>query len=606
MSVIEVKKQVDKFLEMPYPEVYAITGKWGVGKTFAWQKWFGEAQRWEGKKIGLSKYTYVSLFGINSLEALKTALFQNVVSTRTVDTEVSIDTLRANIAILSDALTTDRRKWHEKPRWAQWKNRLNKSGRSVTVAAASIHPKLKIPFIELSSDFFSMTRYLSITEAIICIDDLERIGKGLSIQDVLGLISSLVEQRKCKVLLILNEDAIESLSNKDEYEKYKMIMEKVIDVRLNFNPLPAENVDLFFSSTFDTISDILKTNLIRLNTNNIRIIRKIDRMARTLYPLLVDYDPKVAEHCLSVLILFTCCYYDKSKKYPPLEFLLDEKRFYRSTTTDKGIPSEELDWIKFAYNYGYQGILKLDFVIAEMVKQGFVNEEHLQIEAEEYNRVVNSANAETLLSEAWSKFTDTFEDNTEEIIQLFTACINDWAQYISVYNLNLIVRLMRELGSDEVAEKLINTYCEKRGLENLAHSLRYDSWKEEVSDPTLKERLKQIKSNYVDGRTLLEVVDKLSFQNGWGTEDVIVLANASIDDYYNLFHNTESNALTYYIRDCIRIGRMSINSTATMDDLSMERYRTILANVIGALRRIGKENSLNGRRIKRFDIDLDE
>ena len=48
---------------------------------------------------------------------------------------------------------------------------------------------------------------------LICIDDLDRKGEKLRVEDVLGLVSFLREERKCKVALLLNE---EQLQGKDE------------------------------------------------------------------------------------------------------------------------------------------------------------------------------------------------------------------------------------------------------------------------------------------------------------------------------------------------------------------------------------------------------
>ena len=53
------------------------------------------------------------------------------------------------------------------------------------------------------------------SDTIICMDDLERRGKNLSPKDVMGLISHLKEQKKCKVVLILNDEKLEEF--KEEF-----------------------------------------------------------------------------------------------------------------------------------------------------------------------------------------------------------------------------------------------------------------------------------------------------------------------------------------------------------------------------------------------------
>src|SRR3712207_2036559 len=72
-----VNSEVVKFLKSQAPEVLCIRGKWGVGKTYTWTTRLEEVQT--SGKIALQRYSYVSLFGINSLDELKFSIFENVV-----------------------------------------------------------------------------------------------------------------------------------------------------------------------------------------------------------------------------------------------------------------------------------------------------------------------------------------------------------------------------------------------------------------------------------------------------------------------------------------------------------------------------------------------
>ena len=74
MSVEIIKKEIARFLNCETPEVMAIKGKWGTGKTYTWNEFLKESQ--QNKKIKLKTYSYVSLFGINSLDDFKYAIFE--------------------------------------------------------------------------------------------------------------------------------------------------------------------------------------------------------------------------------------------------------------------------------------------------------------------------------------------------------------------------------------------------------------------------------------------------------------------------------------------------------------------------------------------------
>ena len=79
MSLFKVETKISDFLSTNTPEVMAIKGAWGVGKTFTWNKLSKYAK--DNKQIALKKYSYVSLFGINSLETFKSAIFENLINT---------------------------------------------------------------------------------------------------------------------------------------------------------------------------------------------------------------------------------------------------------------------------------------------------------------------------------------------------------------------------------------------------------------------------------------------------------------------------------------------------------------------------------------------
>ena len=112
---------------------------------------------------------------------------------------------------------------------------------------------------------------------LICIDDLERKGSGLEIKDVLGLVSLLKEQKKCKVVLLLN-DGEEGL---EDYSKYR---EKVIDIELKFAPSPEECSSIAYSDD-KAIIPKLKELVTNLGIRNIRILKKIERLVELAMPL---------------------------------------------------------------------------------------------------------------------------------------------------------------------------------------------------------------------------------------------------------------------------------------------------------------------------------
>ena len=189
MSLGIIKNQLLKFISDPAPEVISLKGKWGTGKTYSWNFYLKQAHL--DKRIALEKYAYVSLFGIDSLQALKFTIFENTLSKSLISEKPSIETFEKN-AVDSLGVLSKR--------------------------AISIFKNTSI--IDKVSTAIDSISFLSVNKTLICIDDIERKGKNIEIKDVLGLVSLLKEQKDCKIILILNEDEIS--------DGYLMFCEKVI------------------------------------------------------------------------------------------------------------------------------------------------------------------------------------------------------------------------------------------------------------------------------------------------------------------------------------------------------------------------------------------
>src|ERR1019366_8753973 len=102
MPTTLVEAEIRRFLSTNEPEVVCISGRWGVGKTFAWNRYLKYAQK--NGTIALKRYSYVSLFGVNSLDELKYSIFENSVQSSEIGVEPSLETLHSNTAAAADRL----------------------------------------------------------------------------------------------------------------------------------------------------------------------------------------------------------------------------------------------------------------------------------------------------------------------------------------------------------------------------------------------------------------------------------------------------------------------------------------------------------------------
>jgi hypothetical protein len=147
-STAAVQNEIDRFLRSTEPEVLCITGDWGVGKTYNWQLKLDQMRA--KRAVGLARYSYVSLFGINSLDSLKQSVFENM-----------------------QFIVPEGRTGYD--RVIGGVNRTFQQGKRLVGAAAAI-PMVGEALSKVTQPFL----FSSIFNQIICIDDLERRGRDLS------------------------------------------------------------------------------------------------------------------------------------------------------------------------------------------------------------------------------------------------------------------------------------------------------------------------------------------------------------------------------------------------------------------------------------------
>lgn len=557
MSIKVIKKQIDKFLKSDTPEVIAIKGAWGVGKTYTWKKFLDEAKA--EKRVSLDKYSYVSLFGINSLEAFRFAIFENVVSKELIGTEANIETFKQNTTSLSMAL----------------------GRRSLGLFTG-------IPLVKNFSSTIDSLSFLSLRKTLICIDDLERKGANLSIKDVLGLISQLKEQKGCKIVLLLNdgEDGL------NDYVKYR---EKVIDIELAFAPTSEECVSIAFEGkgyVYETLKELTQ----KLGIKNIRVLKKIERIIELAEPYWTDYEQEIRYQFIHSLTLFTWCYYGADNDGPTLDFVTNLGYSFWGIGDNKTDSEEHKRWKTLLGDYGYQLTDDLDIVLAEAVRTGYFDEEKVKQETKEKNAQIVAAKQEGSFSDAWRLYHDTFANNQDEVVNTLYESFKRNAKNITPTNLNGTVRLFRDLGEAGKASELIDFYINLRKEEVELFNLDNNHFFGDVPDKEVSTKFKAAYSTSAIVEDAKQVLQRISGQNGWNQKDEVVLANTSADEYYKLFKAETGGHLHSYVRACLQFGQFTNAS---------EQQTQIANRAREALLRIAGESEINRRRVKKCGVELE-
>lgn len=259
----------------------AVVGDWGIGKTFLWRKFYNDKK----DSLHYKKYVYVSLFSINSLQELK------------IKTATDIST-RDSGAIGELA--------------PKAKNLIG------MLSSASVGEQSSSLSLNISSSMVSNLILSSLEDTLVCFDDLERRGKNLPIDEVMGLVNYLTQEKNCSVVCLLNREEV----NDDQYHNYK---EKVFAVEINID----DSLDVIIERCTDKNQEIVKGFYSVFQVKNIRFYERVFELYDSFIEALKDKDLSETSKntILSSLLLLVA--FDKMPKLMGLtldEFINDYSR----------------------------------------------------------------------------------------------------------------------------------------------------------------------------------------------------------------------------------------------------------------------------------------
>jgi hypothetical protein len=555
MSIKIVENEIQRFLASAEAEAICISGHWGVGKTFAWNKYLRKAQ--VERRIVLDHYAYVSLFGVISLEELKRSIFENTVTGRDIGVEPSIETLKSNTA--SVAKRFSRR-------------------------TASF-----IQGIPLIKNYVGTVNplWLLVSETIVCIDDIERRGKALAVRDVLGLISNLKEHKQCKICLILNDEAED-----DEKDEFRAYFDKVIDKSLRFDPSPREAVAIALATSSNT-EVLLADACIKLGIYNIRLIKRIERLLNQVQPILKGFDQQIFSQAAHTLTLLAWSVYEPNRA-PALDYIVKRKSFAH-LLKDGAVSESEAAWNALLDGYRFTSFDNFDQLLLDGVRNGFFDEEAIRGQASAWDHRIKAQQSEKLFYSAWERFHDSFDNDQEEVLNDVYWSFMNGVQHVNPTSLDATVVLFKELGRSQQAAEMIDKYIEvhsnERELFN-RHSFPFEDLKDPDVIRAFDEQYKALTSPQDVGAVLRTMAEK----NGWNPEDITTLAGAPIETLYDIFKSTRGRELRKLIDTCLQFDKIG-GATPEMKEIA-KRARS-------ALERIGTESAINARRVRKYGVKVD-
>ena len=545
MSAKVVEIEIERFLSTSTPEVLCVTGAWGVGKTYSWQKCL-EKFSLETNGSGLKQHSYVSIFGQNDLDNIRDSIVHNVETLVKEDNETSKADLR------------------------EWLRFFGK-GTKATRYADGIIPEGILNLIGNAA-------FLSLSPTIVCIDDLERLDErsDFTLTDLLGLANQLKEQKDCKVVLLLNADELG-----DEKHKFQAQLEKVADKFLTFDPTPEETARIGIDKDIPH-ADLLKEFSRKLKIKNIRIIKRIESECVRIQDILGTFDDDVLTHAMRSAALFTLSKYDPERG-PTFEHVKSVNRFGGAGSED-----EQEGWNTLLNDLGFSEAYTIDAEIHSAVEQGYHNTERVLAEARKLEEIFRLRRKDHSYQEAWDLYHDSFDDNQEQVLDKMYDAFKKCYEAITPVNVSGAARLFKELGRPEQSEELVRYYVENREDSAEFWDLEASPFGDSIRDEDVKKYFREKFLALQPALDPQEVLLRISKNSGYNQSDIVALSKVSADDFFSMFKSIRGN-------DQRRIITESLRFKARGPEDSPEYAIYLKANE--ALDRIADESKINARRV---------
>ena len=560
MSIELLAAELMRFLGSVEPEVMCITGKWGVGKTYAWNYFLRQAQ--DKKTIGMEKYAYVSLFGRNSLDDVRTAIVENTVDSRVAGKRPDLTTF--------DSIA------------AQLKSR----GKSLAWLAS---------FAPGATSYVSSANralFLMLQRQIVCIDDLERAGSGLDVKNILGLVSTLKEEKSCKVVILLNREVLSGVSQGD----FDAQLDKVTDTIITFEPTPVESSAIAIDKT-TPFHNVLTEYVQALGIVNIRIIKKIETFSRRAWDVLAEHDVRVLNQAVHTIALAAYAKFQPGDA-PPLEFIKTFNSFADLLGRQKDSTEDPNRHLKtMLRNYGFHHPDEFDTVIIEGVERGFFDAAALKRQADYLQNSLRRGDKDSVYQQAWRLFHDSFENNQDAVLDALSDAVKANLEAITPLNLSETVSFLKEFGRAEQAMEVLHLYINQRQEVPDFWDLDASLFSGHVNDPDVRGAFGEKFSTATSPPDPEQILKRIGEQSGWNPKDLVCLKDLTELNYVDIFKRLRGSELWNVVK-----GALMFRDVSNADD----HMRAITLAVEGALRRIAAESPMNAKRVRRYGVQVEE
>lgn len=519
-KVGHVNEVLLQFLEAGKPGVFAIKGDWGAGKTYFWRELIQKAR---GQTKGRA-YSYVSLFGIGSISELRRTIFTK-----------------------QEPLGSNGWRW------------LGKAADGLRRIDLGPVTKGALKNTELWSE---MIQDKFLKDFVVCIDDLERKEAQITPSALLGFVTSLRDERNCRVVLLYNEsEAIKDEALKKALAEYR---EKVFDREVAFEPTVDECFQIIFgneperyrlSVEIQPRSNPLFSKDVRslleifqsLKVANIRVLKKTKDALDYFEPYIQRQYPNVWLLFARQAVKLCCLHYLYGNKFPlevltKTSLLMDHLR-KQSKDADKRQEYESRQPIR---DIGYDPA-DTDPIIVEFLRRGFVEwDRHTELlTAQEKRLRLRDVNA--MYSNVWGLLWENFGASQQEFIDALLAFIEKHFHEISLWELDEVSKITAEFGPSPKIDALLDEKITE--FVGVFDGVSLSEVAYRPLSPSTFQKINSLLSKKTVSKPISEAITMMTKPDSWHPNDIRYLIGYTADDFYRWLEAERSDGLLHRLKE---------------------------------------------------------
>lgn len=491
MNRESTKENLLYYLNDTSVSVIALKGLWGTGKSYLWHEIKDEFHA-----IGGNDHLYASCFGLESLEQIKSALFQNFLgrAEKTVDAVQKYSGFAISVI---EKITAQ----------------LVPAGKGAATIIGNFGSLMQSGLIDKL-----------LRSRLIVLDDIERRGESLGIDTLLGFID-LLKRNECKVLIIMNEESLTNALSSD----WRTLKDKCLDREITLLISAVEAAEIGLSNDI-VYRDVVIETLLRLSVTNIRVIQRVDRVVKEIFKDITDPHGTIEHSLLPATVLLTALNFNAVPKGPDIDSLMKE---WAAWCVKPNYFEEKNEDMSDAVAFAIDMKLTRDGEFLELVVQHLLTGHRLEDQFKILFQKRNQRDADYKAENAAIQYIeDTYMDPwmlDEDFIAKAVDNKNAWCK-LSADRVNAIVTDLEARGAGELAHEIAEQWA-TRWIESpklwRSHRIPLDNF-----HPIIRDALIEGNRKLSSDTTLLSAVLQVA-TGGWSPSDVDVINQAEIKDVYD-------------------------------------------------------------------------